>query len=65
MFVCICLVQCVCVFFVFFNCLVIFYNIINGIIGLIRPLQEPETLLMSLVFFLYLQHDALKRPDRA
>lgn len=34
---------------VFFNCLVIFCTIANGIRGLICPLQEPETLLMSLV----------------
>lgn len=35
-----------------FICLGIFYNIINGMRGLIKPLQEPdELLLMSLVFF--------------
>lgn len=34
----------------FFNCLVIFCNITNGMRGLICPLQEPETLLMSLIF---------------
>lgn len=52
------------VWYVFFNCLVMFYNITNGIRGLICPLQEPETLLMPFVFFLYLPHNALKRPDR-
>lgn len=52
------------VWYVFFNCLVMFYNITNEIRGLIRPLQEPETLLMPFVFFLYLPHNTLKRPDR-
>lgn len=50
-------VACVYVFVwnnAFFICLVIFYIITNKVRGLIRPLQEPETLLMSVVFFLYL-----------
>lgn len=52
------------VWYVFLNCLVIFYNISDGKRGLICPLLEPETLSMPFVFFLYSTDNALKGPDR-
>lgn len=49
----------------YFICLVIFYNITNGVRGLIDRLQEPDTLLMSLVFFfLNFSHTAFRCPGR-
>lgn len=44
-------------------CQIIFYNISDGIWGLICPLLEPETLLMF-GFFLYLPENSPKAPAR-